>query len=280
MKSFFENKVAVVTGAGGTLCSEIAVFLGKQGAKVALIGRTAEKLQPVAEKITANGGTALILTADVTDEARMIEVGKEVEEKLGACSFLVSGAGGNQSTAMTTAIEYAPEELEEGYEGRGFFNLDMNTYTSVLNINTVGTVIACRVFGAQMAKNGGGSIINFASMNAYCPLTRVPAYAMSKAAISNFTQWLAGYLAPAGVRVNAIAPGFFVNDRSVKFLGTPETGLTPRGQQVISHTPMARFGKPEDLLGCVEWLLDDEKSAFVSGITVAVDGAFLCRSGV
>lgn len=274
--SYFKDKVAVVTGAGGTICSEVARFLGAQGAKVVLIGRTAEKLQAVAGEIP----TSLILTADVTDEARMAEVGRTVEETFGPCELLVNGAGGNQMAAMTTNIAYTPAELEADFADRGFFNLDMGTFASVLNTNTLGTVIPSRIFGAQMAKHGGGAILNFASMNTYCPLTRVPAYAMSKAAIANLTQWLAAYLAPANIRVNAVAPGFIVNERSAKFLGTPETGLTPRGKQVIDHTPAGHFGQASDLIGCVEWLLDGEKSAFVSGITVPVDGGFLTRSGV
>ncbi len=279
-EKFFENKVAVVTGAGGTLCSEISVHLAKLGCKLALIGRSEEKLIPVAEKIKSLGGTALVFTGSVTDEKRIAEIGEEVKAKLGNCNLLVNGAGGNQPKAMTSDIEYKPEELTKEYEKIGFFTMDMDVYSSVLLTNTVGSVIPSRVFARQMIEAGGGSILNFASMNTYCPLTKVPAYAMSKAAISNFTMWLAGYLAPAGIRVNAIAPGFFANDRSIKFLGSVETGLLPRGQQVIDHTPSGRFGKPQDLLGCAEWLLNSEKSDFVSGVTIPVDGGFLTRSGV
>lgn len=283
MNTVYSNdKVAVVTGAGGTLCSEIALHLAKNGAKVVLIGRTSEKLEKVAQKIKEFGGTCMIQACDVTDEKAMIEVGKNVEVQFGKCDFLINGAGGNNIQAMTTTIEFNKDELgiTDTQDVRTFFNLDMNMFESVLKINTIGTVIASRVFGEQMVKNGGGAIINFASMNSYCPLTRVPAYAMSKAAIVNYTQWLSAYFAKANIRVNAIAPGFFVNERSINYLGSPEIGLTERGKSVINHTPMARFGQASELLGCVDWLLDDEKAAFVTGITVPVDGGFLSRSGV
>jgi NAD(P)-dependent dehydrogenase (short-subunit alcohol dehydrogenase family) len=212
----------------------------------------------------------------------MREIAGELYSEFGACDYLINGAGGNQMMAMTTLTEYDPAELsEERPEGmRGFFDLDMDVYESVLKINTVGTVVCCQVFGEQMAKACGGAIINFASMNTYCPLTRVPAYAMSKAAIENYTRWLANYLAPANIRVNAIAPGFFLNERSAKFLGTVEGGLTPRGEQVIGHTPMRRFGEASDLLGCVDFLLSETGAGFVTGVTIPVDGGFLTKSGV
>ena len=156
----------------------------------------------------------------------------------------------------------------------------MEAFKSVLEINTIGTVVPSRVFGLQMAKAGGGSIRNFGSMNTYRPLTRVAPYAMSKAAIANWTMFFAQYMAPAHVRVNAVAPGFFVNERSTQYLMTPDGGFSARGQQVIAHTPAGRFGEAPELLGCVEWLLDDEKSGFVTGITVPVDGGFLASAGV
>lgn len=276
----YRKKTAVVTGAGGTLCSQIAIHLATHGAKVALVGRTREKLEATEKKILDAGGTVLVCPADVNCEKEIEEVAINVLRSFGTCDFLINGAGGNSAGAMTKNPAFVPEEIEDGFEGNSFFNLDMDTYRSVLLTNTVGSVIPARVFGRQMAKNGGGAIINFASMNTYCPLTKVPAYAMSKAAISNFTQWLSAYLAPANIRVNAIAPGFFVNERSAKFLGTPETGLTPRGEQVISHTPAGRFGVASDLLSCVDFLLDDAGSGFVTGITVPVDGGFLAKSGV
>lgn len=279
---YFENKVAVVTGAGGVLCSVIAKDLADKGAKVVLIGRTRDKLEKVAAEIEANGGTCMIMPADVTDEAAIQSIADTVLETWGPCSFLINGAGGNNNKAITTNFHYEKEELsEEKPEGMvGFFDLDMNVFESVLKINTLGTVIPTRVFARQMAAVGNGNIINFASMNSYRPLTRVPAYAMSKAAIVNLTQFLATYFAPAGIRVNAVAPGFFINDRSIKILGSPETGLTKRGASVMSHTPMQQFGDPKELVGCVSWLLDDQGASYVTGITVPVDGGFLAHSGI
>ena len=306
--SFCENKVAVVTGAGGTLCGPIAVDLARKGAKVVLIGRTASKLEATRDAIIAAvsgsgptdvssvGGGAVrdghdarrpseyvrIETASVTDEPAIQAIADKVAAEWGPCRFLVNGAGGNQPAALTTRLQFDPAELAGPMAGgeKGWWDVDLKVFESVLLTNTMGTVIPSRVFAKQMAAAGGGAIINFGSMNTYRPLTRVAAYAMSKAAIANWTQFLAQYLAPAKIRVNAIAPGFFVNDRSRKILCTPDGGLTARGEQVMAHTPVRRFGEAKELLGCVEWLLDDGKSGFVTGITVPVDGGFLASAGV
>ena len=278
----FEDKIAVVTGAGGTLCSEIAVDLAVGGATVFLVGRTREKLERTAEKIAAAGGIAPnIFPCDVTDREAVDALAAEVE-KAGGCDFLINGAGGNDVRAMPTITAYAPKELTgELPEGvKGLYNVDMDAFEWVLKLNTMGTVLPTMAFSKQMIKKGGGAVINFASMNSYCPLTRCFAYAMSKAAIVNLTQSLAAYFAPANIRINAIAPGFMVNERSKAYLGTVEEGLTKRGEQVISHTPMGRFGEASDLIGCVKWLLHTEASAFVTGITVPVDGGFLTLGGV
>lgn len=284
MNSIFENQVAVVTGAGGVLCSEISLYLAGQGAKVALVGRTEEKLRKVEARILENGGTCMVRTLDVTKEADVEALAEEVKNVWGSCRYLINGAGGNNNKAVTTNFTFEKEELlpeeERKEEMTGFFDLDLDIFEGVIRTNTLGTVIPVRAFAKQMAKEGRGSILNFASMNSTRPLTRVPAYAMSKAAVVNLTQFLATYFAPAGIRVNAVAPGFFVNERSRKILCTPEGGLTKRGQNVIDHTPMQRFGEPKELLGCVSFLLDDEKASFVTGITVPVDGGFLAHSGV
>ena len=282
MNGFFIGKVAVVTGAGGTLCGPIAVDLAKKGAKVVLIGRTASKLEVTAEAIAEAGGVCRIETASVTDEPAIQAIADKVAAEWGPCRFLVNGAGGNQPAAVADRLAFDPAELEGPMaEGKkGWWDVDLDVFESVLMTNTMGTVIPSRVFAKQMAAAGGGAIINFGSMNTYRPLTRVAAYAMSKAAIANWTQFLAQYLAPAKIRVNAIAPGFFVNERSKKILCTPDGGLTPRGEQVMAHTPAGRFGEATELLGCVEWLLNDEKAGFVTGITVPVDGGFLASAGV
>ena len=282
MNRFFKDKVAVVTGAGGTLCGPIAVDLAKKGAKVVLIGRTASKLEVTAEAIAEAGGVCRVETASVTDEPAVQAIADKVAAEWGPCRFLVNGAGGNQPAAVADRLAFDPAELEGPMaEGKkGWWDVDLDVFESVLMTNTMGTVIPSRVFAKQMAAAGGGAIINFGSMNTYRPLTRVAAYAMSKAAIANWTQFLAQYLAPAKIRVNAIAPGFFVNERSKKILCTPDGGLTPRGEQVMAHTPAGRFGEADELLGCVEWLLNDEKAGFVTGITVPVDGGFLASAGV
>ena len=282
MKYNFENKIAVVTGAGGTLCSRIAIELAKDGAYVFLVGRTEEKLQKTADKIIEEGGKpAKIFACDVTDRVAVANLAREVEA-VGGCDYLINGAGGNNAMAMPTVTSFDPRELSgEMPEGtRGLYDVDMDAFESVLHINTMGTVIPTMEFAKQMIKKGGGSVVNFASMNSYCPLTRCFAYAMSKAAVVNLTQSFAAYYAPASVRINAVAPGFMVNERSKLYLGTVEEGLTKRGEQVIGHTPMGRFGKAEDLVGCVKWLLDGDASGFVTGVTVPVDGGFLTLGGV
>ena len=279
--SFCEGKVAVVTGAGGTLCSCIAKDLALKGAKVVLIGRTRAKLEKVGGEI--EGTDVRIEPADVTDEKAMQEIADRVLAEWGPCRFLVNGAGGNNVKAMPSRLRFSEADLTPTADfdtDRGFWDIDMEAFKSVLEINTIGTVVPSRVFGLQMAKAGGGSILNFGSMNTYRPLTRVAPYAMSKAAIANWTMFFAQYMAPAHVRVNAVAPGFFVNERSKQYLMTPDGGFSPRGQQVIAHTPAGRFGEAPELLGCVEWLLDDEKAGFVTGITVPVDGGFLASAGV
>ncbi len=278
----FRNKTAVVTGAGGTLCSVIAIHLAKQGAKVALVGRTAEKLEAVRAKIEEFGGTCHVFPCDVADPKAVEELAAAVEAKFGPCGILVNGAGGNNAKAMPTVTQFDERELTHSMpEGqKGFADIDFDAFRQVLHTNTLGTVYPTLAFIGQMVKCGKGSVLNFASMNTYCPLTRCFAYAMSKAAIANLTQSMAAYYAPAHIRINAVAPGFMVNERSRNYLGTVESGLTARGEAVIRHTPMGRFGEAEDLLGCADWLLDDEAAAFVTGITVPVDGGFLTLGGV
>lgn len=277
--NMYANKTAVVTGAGGTLCSQISIHLAKEGANVVLAGRSAEKLDAVGDKIKAFGGEYMIRKCDVTSVKQVSELAEATISKYGRCDFLINGAGGNNIKAMTSDISYPPPS-DASPGGRTFFDLETEDFEAVLRANTMGTVIPSKIFGKTMAESGGGNIINFASMNTYRPLTKVPAYAMSKAAVSNFTKWLAAYLAPSDIRVNAIAPGFFVNERSKAYLGTVEDGLTQRGKNVISHTPMGRFGQPSDLLGCVDFLLQDSMSSFVTGITIPVDGGFLSTPGI
>jgi NAD(P)-dependent dehydrogenase (short-subunit alcohol dehydrogenase family) len=278
----FEGKIAVVTGAVGTICSEIAVDLAAEGAKVFLVGRSEDKLLKTYSKIKELGGTeAVVYPCDVTDSGAVFSLAKAVLDA-GGCDYLINGAGGNNQKAMPTITRFDERELagELPENERGLYNIDMDAFKSVLDINIMGTVLPTMELAKQMVKKGGGAVINFASMNSYCPLTRCFAYAMSKAAVVNLTQSFAAYYAPANIRINAIAPGFIVNERSKNYLGTVEDGLTKRGESVINHTPMGKFGQAKDILGCVKWLLRSDEAGFVTGITVPVDGGFLTLGGV
>lgn len=273
--------VAVITGAGGTLCSVMAINLAKQGIKVALLGRTLSKLEKVENKINGAGGNAISVAVDVSSQSGLENAREVIHKKLGACSILINGAGGNQFEAITNINEFDERELDASRSDiKGFFNLNMDKFLDVININMMGTVLACKVFGADMAKNGSGCLINLVSMNSFRPLSRVAAYGMAKAGIANFTQWLAAYLAPAGIRVNAVAPGFFLNDNSRKRLLNPDGSYSPRGENIIAHTPMKRFGKANELIGLVNYLIDEKQSSFTTGIVFPVDGGFLACSGV
>lgn len=279
---FFSGKTAVVTGAGGTLCSVIAKRLAAEGAKVALLGRTLATLENVAAEIRAAGGIALPVACDVVDAASVQAAREIVVRELGVPWCLINGAGGNQAQAITTCTEFSTAEIaaDKPAELRGFFNLDPAKFDDVVRINTLGTMLPSQIFGRDMAALGRGSILNFGSMTSFRPLSRVAAYATAKAGIVNFTQWLAAYLAPANIRVNCVAPGFFVNERSRKILLTPDGGLSPRGQNVMHHTPLKRFGEADELVGGALWLLNDEHAGFVTGITVPIDGGFLACPGV
>lgn len=275
-----DGDVAVVTGAGGTLCSVLSLELARKGARVALIGRTLEELQAVAEKIEAEGGVALPIVADVTDIEAVQDAGNRVRKELGACRILINGAGGKLPGGVMSQTEFTPKELDSDTDVLGFLNCDLNIFRSEVDLNLMGTVIPSQTFGAEMARAGGGSIINFASMTSFRPLSKVAPYAAAKAAIVNYTQWLAAYLAPAKIRVNAIAPGFFINERSRKLLYNEDGTPNARGEQVLGHTPANRFGEAAELIGCMNWLTDDSQSGFVTGITVPVDGGFLACPGV
>ncbi len=280
MKKKLTNKVAVVTGAGGTLCSEMARNLASQGAKVALLGRSLEKLQKTEHDIKKAGGIAISVSTDVTNEEQVEAARIKINDAFGTCDILVNGAGGNQPDAVTTSTQFNEEELNHIEGVRGFFNLSMEKFANVIETNTMGTVIPCFVFGRDMAKKKAGVIVNIASMNSFRPLSRVGAYGMAKAGIANFTQWVAVYLAPANIRVNAIAPGFFLNERSTKLLTTPEGGFTERGESIIRQTPLKRFGEAQELIGTLNYLIDDDASGFMTGVTLPVDGGFLADSGI
>ncbi|MDD6262055.1 MAG: SDR family oxidoreductase [Clostridiales bacterium] len=275
------GKVAVVTGGSGVLCSGFAKALAASGAKVAVIGRRLEAAQKVADEIAAEGGTAVAVSADVTDKATLVSARETVNAKLGTVDILINGAGGNNPKGTTTKEYLFPEDLEKKAEGIStFFDLDEAGVRGVFDVNFIGTLLPTQVFAPDMAGKDGAVIINVSSMNSFRPLTKIPAYSAAKAAVSNFTQWLAVHFAPVGIRVNAIAPGFFVTEQNRALLKNPDGSLTPRSEKIIAHTPMNRFGDPDDLTGTLLWLVDKGSSGFVNGVVVPVDGGFAAYSGV
>ena len=277
------GKVVVVTGAGGVLCSGFAKTAAACNAKVAVLDLNLEAAQKVADEINAEGGTAIAVKANVLETQSMLEAKAEVDAKLGSCDILINGAGGNNPKGTTTKEYLFPEDLDNDAELSGiktFFDLDPAGVSFVFNLNFLGTLIPTQVFAKDMAKKQGTSIINISSMNAFCPLTKIPAYSGAKAAISNFTQWLAVHFSKVGIRVNAIAPGFFATQQNKALLFNEDGTLTPRSDKILTHTPMGRFGTPEDLDGALQFLLNEDASAFVNGVVIPVDGGFAAYSGV
>ena len=279
------GKTAVVTGGGGVLCSGFSKTLAEAGAKVAVCDLRLEAAEKVAAEIREVGGEAMAVEMNVLDKASVESACAKILEKYGAVDILLNGAGGNNPKGTTTRDNLTPEEVEVldedgAIEGvKTFFDLDPAGISFVFNLNFLGTLIPTQVFARGMAKTGG-TIINVSSMNAFRPLTRIPAYSGAKAAVSNFTQWLAVHFAPVGIRVNAIAPGFFLTDQNRTLLTNPDGSLTARADKIISHTPMSRFGVPADLDGTLLWLADSNFSAFVDGVVIPVDGGFAAYSGV
>ena len=271
------GKVAVVTGAGGVLCSAFAKTLARAGAKVALLDLNEEAAQSFADEITAEGGVAKAYKCNVLDKAVCYEVADAVEKDFGKCDILVNGAGGNNPRA-TTDKEYF-EEGDIDADTKSFFDLDASGVEFVFNLNFLGTLLPTQVFAKSLAVRGG-TVINVSSMNAFRPLTKIPAYSAAKSAVSNLTQWLAVHFSKVGVRVNAIAPGFFVTDQNRALLYDADGRPTPRTDKILAHTPMNRFGEPSDLIGTLLYLCDANASGFVNGTVIPVDGGFAAYSGV
>ena len=271
------GKVAVITGAGGVLCSDMARALAQCGAKVALIGRTLEPLQEVADLIKSEGGVAVPYSANVLDRAAMERTAEQIHADLGPCDILINGAGGNNARANTDKEYYEPGDIDA--DTKSFFDLDEEGVQMVFNLNFSGTLIPTQVFAKDMVERGG-NIINISSMNAYTPLTKIPAYSGAKAAISNFTQWLAVHFSHVGIRVNAIAPGFFSTKQNAALLWNADGTPTARTGKILAATPMGRFGKAEELLGTLLYLVSDEAAGFVTGVVIPVDGGFSAYSGV
>ena len=273
------DRVAVVTGAGGVLCSAFAEELAKNGMKVALLDLNLNAAEAVADKISAQGGIAKAYKANVLDKENLKAVHNEILNDLGKCRVLINGAGGNNPKCTT-----AHEEFTEGDQDRDdimtFFNLPKEGFDFVFGLNLMGTLLPSQVFTVDMLGEEGCCVLNVSSMNAFTPLTKIPAYSAAKAAVSNFTQWLAVHFAKTGIRVNAIAPGFFVTAQNKDLLFSADGTPTARTHKILSATPMGRFGEPSELLGTLMWLADSEKSGFVTGVTIPVDGGFSAYSGV
>ena len=265
-----QGQTAVITGGSGGLGSVMARALAEAGARVAVISLHAASSVKVVENIRADGGEAIGIACDVMDRADLERAYSKVLESFGHIDILINGAGGNSPQATTSA-------------NTSFLDLDVHAVNSVLGLNFTGTFQSCQVFGRSMVEQGHGCIVNIASMNALRPLTRIPAYSAAKAAVANFTQWLAVHMAQeysVQIRVNAISPGFFMTEQNRFLLTNAQSGaMTPRGQTILNHTPMGRLGKPEDLIGTLLWLVSPA-SEFVTGVVVPVDGGFSAFSGV
>lgn len=277
------GKTVVVTGGGGVLCSGFAKTAAACKANVAVLDLNKDSAQKIADEINKDGGKAIAVSANVLDKASMEAAKAEVDAAFGGCDILINGAGGNNPKGSTSKDYLEAEDLDNNVELSGiktFFDLDPDGVSFVFNLNFLGTLIPTQVFAKDMAKREGSSIINVSSMNAFRPLTRIPAYSGAKAAVSNFTQWLAVHFSKVGIRVNAIAPGFFSTEQNKALLFNPDGTPSPRSEKILAHTPMGRFGVPEDLDGALLFLLNEKASGFVNGVVIPVDGGFAAYSGV
>ena len=274
------SKVVVVTGGGGVLCSTLAKALAKEGHKIAVLDLKIDAANEVAEQINTEGGMAIGIAANVLEKDSLENAKKEVNSQLGFCDILINGAGGNHPLG-TTSNPYLEELdlLNKEDSFKTFFDLDPSGIKFTFDLNFIGTLLPTQVFAKDMVGKEGCSILNISSMNAFTPLTKIPAYSGAKAAVSNFTQWLAVHFSKVGIRVNALAPGFFLTDQNRTLLTTEKGDLTLRGNTIIEQTPMGKFGKPEDLVGTTLWLCG-EGSSFVTGVVIPIDGGFSAFSGV
>ena len=272
------GKVAVVTGAGGVLCSSFAKTLAAAGAKVALLDINEEAAKGFADEIVAEGGVAKAYNCNALDKDSCNAVAEAVLADLGPCDILLNGAGGNNPRATTDKEYYFSGDIDE--DCKNFFNLDADGVSFVFNLNFLGTLIPTQAFAKQMLGREGCNIINISSMNAFTPLTKIPAYSGAKAAISNFTQWLAVHFSKEGIRVNAIAPGFFSTKQNAALLWNPDGSPTPRTDKILAATPMGRFGEAHELDGALLFLINNDAAGFITGVVLPVDGGFSSYSGV
>ena len=282
MKNLFDvtGKVVVMTGACGVLGASIVKYFGAQGAKVVLLDldRAAELGEKLVEEIKAEGGDACFFPTNVLDKAVCLEVAQKVMADFGPCDLLVNGAGGNNPRATTDKEYFEIGDIDA--DTKSFFDLDADGVGFVFNLNFLGTLIPTQAFAAQMVGREGCSIINISSMNAFTPLTKIPAYSGAKAAISNFTQWLAVHFSKVGIRVNAIAPGFFSTKQNAKLLWNDDGTPTARTGKILAATPMGRFGQTEELEGGLLFLANEKAAGFITGVVLPVDGGFSAYSGV
>ncbi len=272
------GKVAVVTGAGGVLCSAFAKTLARAGAKVALLDLNFDAANEYAKEIEAEGGIAKAYSCNVLDKDICENVANEIEKDLGKCDILVNGAGGNNPKATTDKEYFEIGDIDA--DTKSFFDLDSTGVGFVFNLNFLGTLIPTQAFAKQMVGRSGCNILNISSMNAYTPLTKIPAYSGAKAAISNFTQWLAIHFSKVGIRVNAIAPGFFSTKQNAKLLFNEDGTSTARTGKILAATPMGRFGESDELDGALLFLLNNDAASFITGVVIPVDGGFSAYSGV
>lgn len=273
------NNVIVITGGGGVLCSCFAKELAKTGAPVAILDINYEKVEEVAKQIRDEGGIAKAYCANVLDRDSLEKIREEIHKDLGFCRVLINGAGGN-NPKCTTDKEYYEEGDADDESIKSFFSLDKSGFDFVFDLNIKGTLLPTQVFARDMLSEDNCCILNISSMNAFTPLTKIPAYSAAKSAVSNFTQWLAVHFAKQNIRVNAIAPGFFVTAQNKALLFNDDGTPTPRTDKILNSTPMGRFGKPEELLGAVKWLIDEKAASFVTGVIIPIDGGFSAYSGV
>lgn len=273
-----KDKVIVVTGAGGVLCSMFSKALAKTGAKIALLDRNIEAANGYVKEIIEDGGIAKAYQIDVLNKESLEKAHEEILKDFGSCDILINGAGGNNARAQTDNEYFNVKDLDS--DTKTFFDLEQEGVELVFNLNFIGTLIPTQVFAKDMIGKKGCSIINISSMNAYTPLTKIPAYSGAKAAISNFTQWLAVHFSKVGIRVNAIAPGFFVTKQNKDLLFNADGTPTARTGKILAATPMDRFGEAEELIGPLLFLLSEEAASFVTGVVIPVDGGFSAYSGV
>lgn len=274
-----KDKVAVVTGGGGILCSAFAKAIAKTGAKVAVLDLNIDAAQAVADEINKNNGQAIAIKTNVLEKESLENAKSIINDRFGSVDVLLNGAGGNNPKG-TTSKDYYEIGDEDVEDIKTFFDLDPSGIEFVFNLNFLGTLLPTQVFAKDLMGKKDATIINISSMNAFTPLTRIPAYSGAKAAVSNFTQWLAVHFSKVGIRVNAIAPGFFLTNQNRGLLIDEKGEYTERSKKILSQTPMDRFGDQEELIGTLLYLLSYEASSFVNGVVIPVDGGFSAYSGV